>query len=624
MKIPTSNAKTFDGIRVRKQNRNFNAAKNWKQVVGIDTETDDGNIFLISDNNGKYLDLDNITFNKVANWLMRYEGCWCFCWNLGYDADCILKLLPETILQAYKWKKELKFRYNKFVIHYIDKKKLTIRRDKHSVSLYDIMQYYDEKKLVNAYTKNINKPLDSKYLAIKEKREEFSKYYYSRHKKQIRDYCKIDCVLTKELAKHWIDTFEAVFGFLSVNWISAGYLAEKVLLNNGIDIPLFNEVPFEVQDLARNSFYGGRFELIRRGFIGECYIYDINSAYPYSLTKIPDIINGKWISSRPIHPKAKLGFFFIEANIDDSVKICPFPFRKKNGTICNPCGKFRTCVTIEELKMVENNPKIKYKILESYQFIPNKNCSYPFKNFIETQYYKRLKLKEKNDPLQQAIKVVLNSIYGKTAQRTNRVMGNLFNPVIASSITGNTRAQLYQFMKENDLDNDVVAFATDAIACRKQIPNLNSKKLGEMKLDKYGNDIIFLSNGFYRVNGIWKKRGVGFDHERKLEIEHLDTQIDKDGNLVILVQTTRTTHIKSGILYNKLKDVGKIEPYKKKINLNSDKKRFWLSELKSLKDASFCDSVPISADIMADLISKEDVEWYEDANEARYEPKSDL
>jgi len=154
--------------------------------------------------------------------------------------------------------------------------------------------------------------------------------------------------------------------------------------------------------------------------------------------------------------------------------------------------------------------------------------------------------------------------------------------------------------------------------------NLNSQKLGEMKLDKYGNDIIFLSNGFYRVNGIWKKRGVGFDHERKLEIEHLNSQIDKDGEFFILLETTKTTHIKSGILYNKLHKVGKIEKYWKRINLNSDRKRVWIpAELKSLKDGSFCDSVPIPADIVADLISKEDLDWYDYDNE-KYEPESDL
>ena len=88
-------------------------------------------------------------------------------------------------------------------------------------------------------------------------------------------------------------------------------------------------------------------------------------------------------------------------------------------------------------------------------------------------------------------------------------MGNLFCPVIAAYITGFTRAQLYTFVKHHDLEEVVVAFATDSIAVTRQIPNLDSKRLGEMKLDKQGDDAVFLSNGFYMFNGKWKQRGVG-------------------------------------------------------------------------------------------------------------------
>jgi len=618
MKLPTSNAKSLDGIRVRKQNRNLNSTE-LRKFVAMDTETDNGDIFLIADSDGNYLD-GKITFEEVAEFLFHHEGEWIFFYNLSYDAECILKLLPEHVLKQYKWRKELRFQYKKYKIHYIDRKKLTISKRNHSVSCYDIAQYYDKKPLDIA-SKSIEIIFDQKYIELKKKRSIFSKFYYSRHKRQIRAYCIEDCRLTKELSDHWIDTFEAVFGFYTNNWISAGYLAEKVLINNDIPIPLFNELPYTLQELARNSFYGGRFELIKRGYIGECYLYDLNSAYPYALTTIPDITNGRWFESDKINPKSKLGFFFIEANISDKVKIAPFPFVKKNRTICYPSGKFRTYVTLDELQMVKGDAEIKFKILESWQFIPNKNTTYPFKNFIKQQYYKRLELKQENNPLEKAIKVVLNSIYGKMAQRTNNVIGNLFNPVIASYITGFTRRQLYDFTKKNKLDNFVVAYATDSVACQKKIPNLDSKMLGEMKLDKQATDVIFLSNGFYKFNGIWKNRGIGYDKERKIEIEHLDTKIRKDGQLYIGVKSTRTTHIKSGILYNRLKKVGKIEEYEKKINLNSDKKRFWDSDLESLNNGKICDSVPIPADLVGELIGKEDLEWYDDE---KYEPESEL
>jgi len=619
--IPTSNCKTFDGIGIRKQNRNHNSIDTPREIVAVDTETEKGNIFLIADNDGNYLDYTDITFENVAKFLLRYEGKWIFFYNLAYDAECILKLLPEEILKSYKWKKALVFVYNGYKIHYIDRKKLTISKGRHSVNCYDIAQYYENKPLLDAYCENVKKPLDPDYLAMKEKRKSFSLYYYLRHKRQVRKYCQTDCILTKELAENWIQTFHKVFGFYVDNWISSGYLAEKVLIKNGINIPLFNETPYEVQELARSSFYGGRFELIQRGYIGECYLYDINSAYPYALTTIPDITDGKWISSKKIILKAKIGFFFILADIDPTVKIAPFPFVKKNRTICYPCGKFKTFVTLDELKMVDGDPKIKYTILESYQFIPNKNCNYSFKKFIEEQYKRRMKLKKEENHLERAIKIILNSIYGKTAQRTNRMMGNLFNPVIASSITGFVRAQLYRFMKEHNLENDVVAFATDSIAIQRKLPILDKNEvLGEMKLDKSGFDVIFLSNGFYLFNGVWKKRGIGFDNEKRQEIEHMDSKIDKDGNFYIKVKTTKTTHIKSGILFNKLQDVGKIEEYEKKINLNSDKKRFWLSELKSLNNRTFCDSVAMPIDLVGKLVSKEEVEFYDE----KYEPESDL
>ena len=156
-------------------------------------------------------------------------------------------------------------------------------------------------------------------------------------------------------------------------------------------------------------------------------------------------------------------------------------------------------------------------------------------------------------------------------------------------------------MKGNNLENNVVAFATDSIAVRKKISNLGSEELGDMKLDNEAHDVIFLSNGFYRFKGAWKKRGIGYDNEKKQEIEHEDTLVDKDGMLYIKVKTTRNTHIKRGILFNKLKDVGKIEECEKKINLNSDKKRFWLSELKSLNDGTFCDSVSIPIDLVGEI-----------------------
>ena len=104
----------------------------------------------------------------------------------------------------------------------------------------------------------------------------------------------------------------------------------------------------------------------------------------------------------------------------------------------------------------------------------------------------------------------------------------------------------------------------------------------------------------------------------------MDTWIGNDGQLFIKVKSTKTTHIKGGIKYNRIKDIGKIGEYEKKINLNSDKKRFWVADLESLKEKTCYHSAPWNANEIADIIAtRSDITW-EDGQEERYEPESEL
>src|SRR5918912_1301980 len=83
--IPESNGLELDIIKVRKQNRDSTAG-NRRPIVAIDTETQNGNIFLIADSNSNWLEHPEITFENVATFLFKHEGSWIFCYNLGFDA----------------------------------------------------------------------------------------------------------------------------------------------------------------------------------------------------------------------------------------------------------------------------------------------------------------------------------------------------------------------------------------------------------------------------------------------------------------------------------------------------------------------------------------------------------
>ena len=582
--IPITDSLNLARIRTNVWQGRRLAKSDIRQVYALDTETDqNGDIFLIADSEGRYL--DKITPESCLAWLFskRYQGSWNFFYNITFDAEVILKLLGDN-LYSYKNSRKLRFKFDGYTIEYFPSKKLAIRKGHHSTVFFDIAQYYHA-SLVNAYQSNIGK-LDSKYLETKQKRISFSKWFFRDNKKLVIEYCIKDCKLTKELAEHWIKLFDLAFGFYPQRWISSGYLAEKVLINNKIPIPKFDEIPYKIQEFAWNCYYGGRFEILKRGFIGSAYLYDINSAYPYVLANIPDITKGRWIRRKTINPNSNLGFFKIECDIPDCKYIPPFPFRI-NRKIIFPSGRFQTFCTLAELKACEDTNF--YKILDSWQFVTN-NPSYPYKEFVEDIYNKRLQLKKEKNPLQLPLKIILNSIYGKTAQRVKGKIGNLFCPVIASTITGTTRAMLYDFVQKYGIEDDVVSFATDSIITAKKL-DVNSLDLGGFAYENSGDDVYVLQNGIYRFNGKWKKRGIGNLGNR--QIEHLDT-IEKDGNLFQVMKVLRVNRLITTILTDSVEDIGKFNTVERLVNLNADRKRMWFEELRDVNNEKRIDSMPIS------------------------------
>ena len=333
------------------------------------------------------------------------------------------------------------------------------------------------------------------------------------------------------------------------------------------------------------SYFGGRFEILKRGFIGKAFLYDINSAYPYALTKIPDITKGEWVNTNKIQSDASLGFFKIQANISDCKHIPPLPFRA-NNIIIFPSGKFQTYCTLAELQACEN---INYKILKSFQFVPDKEF-FPFKEFIEKMYKKRLELKQNKNHLELPFKIILNSIYGKTGERIRFKIGNLFNPVIFATITGITRAQLYEFVHKFGQEENVVSFATDSV-CITKFLNINSNRLGEFSFENSADDVFYLQNGFYRYNGKWKQRGLGRLGTR--DIENLQTY-EKDGKLIMKIKLLRSARLRSSILQDNISEIGKIKEYEREVNLNADRKRLWLGSIKSIDDKIMNESMPLS------------------------------
>ena len=151
---------------------------------------------------------------------------------------------------------------------------------------------------------------------------------------------------------------------------------------------------------------------------------------------------------------------------------------------------------------------------------------------------------------------------------------------------------MYNFVRKNDLEKEVVFFATDSICTTKRL-DVNSSKLGSFSFDNQADDVFVLQNGFYRFNGKWKQRGLGKLGTK--EIEHLDT-FEKDGRLYYRFNVLRNNRLRSSIIQNKIQDIGKIKPITREFNLNADRKRFWLGMIENMDDRVMNESMLLSLD----------------------------
>ena len=76
-------------------------------------------------------------------------------------------------------------------------------------------------------------------------------------------------------------------------------------------------------------------------------------------------------------------------------------------------------------------------------------------------------------------------------------------------------------------------------------------------------------------------------------IENVET-VEKDGRLFLKINVPRSARLRSSILRGRIGDIGKIKPVTRLVDLDADRKRFWLGRLQSVNDKVCNDSIPIS------------------------------
>jgi len=270
------------------------------------------------------------------------------------------------------------------------------------------------------------------------------------------------------------------------------------------------------------AYYGGRTEAFSRGRIRDYNYYDFNSLYPsVMLNEFPD--------PNSLRMNYKNTNFYIKNfhGISEVTVYCPnmkyplLPFRKDKKLVF-PTGKFKGWYShIELRKAVE----IGYCIMDVHKTYYYKENCHPFKEIITDLYNLRLKFKAEKSPMEYVVKILMNSLYGKFAQKFtdrdgwqpfNHTIGELEKlefferfgdfirfkkkleepsyfcfPIWSLYVTAYGRLKLYdEIIRLNPVYVD-----TDSLITKVKL--LPSDKLGELKLEMPIKEGIIVKPKFY-------------------------------------------------------------------------------------------------------------------------------
>lgn len=306
------------------------------------------------------------------------------------------------------------------------------------------------------------------------------------------------------------------------------------------------------QEWAHHAFFGGRIECLKQGrTTRELFSYDIRSAYPYHMSRLPSMDKGTFHhvenpTRKMVENSNVLSMFKVRLDVDVSSEphslnqiygcegphFYPLPYRDDGGRITYPPRVFgiymaeeiRGCLhwidTMRDFyKNRARNPfeiPIRFIVEEGLIFEPW-NDDEPFA-WLRDLYDERRVIVEKAersgdyDLTEKVIKLGINSVYGKTAQSVGSVdrPPGTACPWYAAAITAGTRAQLLRAALRTNRSG-IVAFQTDGVVASARLETVTGVGIGQWEFEEITGTSIFVQPGVYQLGKKSKHRGIKAD-----------------------------------------------------------------------------------------------------------------
>lgn len=328
---------------------------------------------------------------------------------------------------------------------------------------------------------------------------------------KVRAYCLSECRNIAALGQKLVRSHDEA-GLTLKSFYGAGSSGAAMLAAMGAKEKNARNWPEQMIEPIAQAFVGGRFE---NGVIGpirsHVYGWDISSAYPYQIYKLPCLEHGQWehTTDRAAIQAPDVRAALVEYNLPyDRRNVIrfwgPFPFREETGNVSFPASSPGGWVWRDEYLAGERLYPKNVKFKSAWVYTSTCDC----KPFAQAAEYYLLRLKLGKEGAGIVIKLGLNSGYGKLAQSVGNAPFN--NWVWAGIITSGCRAQMLDMIRRHKDPSKVLMIATDGLYTLEHIAapepeptgtnvsyNNKKKPLGGWELKNYPQGMFAARPGIY-------------------------------------------------------------------------------------------------------------------------------
>lgn len=434
----------------------------------------------------------------------------------GGDYDIIMMCRHMPLSVRERLHKGLPVKHDGYRMQWFRRKKFFIKHLKsgESVLLYDVLAFFAT-SFVKACAQYLGEDETLRDIhAMKLKRDSFTL-----EDGAVDSYWRSELDYLVKLMNELRRLLQEV-GIKPKGWHGPGAVANAVMQNHDMKRYL-KPMPDHIVDIGEKAYFGGRFEHFKTGRIKKVYEYDIRSAYPKAISILPDFYSATWEHVEEPSRIHDAGLYCVSWDIpmrnSTPFTIGPLPWRhSETGNVFYPLTGYRSWYWGIEIKhcLCAFHPSQR-TIHEGWEpTFPDR--TQPFA-WIADMYSDRATMKREGNPAEKALKLAMNSVYGKLAQnkgaKKHKKTGEWIKPkwhniLAAGYVTAYTRAKLYDAFKRQM--HRMVALETDAIFTMVPLELPLSEELGDWEETVF-DDILYVHSGVYYAQGDalkTKTRGV--------------------------------------------------------------------------------------------------------------------